>query len=189
VGNKDLGLPGEAVDSGEVIMPASYNAPCDGYATGAPRPMATGNPSTVPMNYISGVNGPQYGMPMCGTPIGLPGPPHVPLGIPAGLQKHVIKNHTRVHMPKPTRKLKIDVKQTPGMSYPKPVNHVKIHEHTCGGVGVYRQPLTDRVECIRPGCVVPCDGMPCDGIPCDGACYGGMPCEGGECYVPEAQGP
>ena len=41
-----------------------------------------------PMGYIAGVNGPQYGMPMCGTPIGLPGPPSVPLGVPAGLQKH-----------------------------------------------------------------------------------------------------
>ena len=41
-------------------------------------------------------------MPMCGTPIGLPGPPRVPLGVPAGLQKHVIVNHTHVHLPEPT---------------------------------------------------------------------------------------
>ena len=53
-----------------------------------------GGYSTMPMNYMSGVTGPQYGMPMCGTPIGLPGPPSVPLGVPAGLQKHVIVNHT-----------------------------------------------------------------------------------------------
>ena len=52
-------------------------------------------------DYIAGVTAPQYGMPMCGTPIGLPGPPHVPLGVPAGLQKHTIVNHTRVHMPEP----------------------------------------------------------------------------------------
>ena len=40
---------------------------------------------------------------MCGTPIGLPGPPSVPLGVPAGLQKHVIVNHTRVHLPETDR--------------------------------------------------------------------------------------
>ena len=39
---------------------------------------------------------------MCGTPIGLPGPPHVPLGMPAGLQKHTMVNHTHVSLPEPT---------------------------------------------------------------------------------------
>lgn len=79
-------------------------------------------------NYISGVTAPQYGMTMSGTPIGLPGPPHIPLGGPAGLQKHVMKNHTHMHLPKPTKKLQIDVKQQPGFSYPQPANRVKIHE-------------------------------------------------------------
>ena len=50
---------------------------------------------------IAGVNAPQYGMPMSGTPIGLPGPPHIPLGHPAGLKKHVIRNHTHMHIPQP----------------------------------------------------------------------------------------
>jgi hypothetical protein len=41
-------------------------------------------------NYISGVTGPNYGMPMTGTNIGLPGPPHIPLGVSdAGLQAQV----------------------------------------------------------------------------------------------------
>ncbi len=101
---------------------------------------------------------PQWGMPMSGTPIGLPGPPHVPLGIPAGLQKHSIKNHTRVNIPEPTRKLRIDVQQSPGFSYPKPVNKVSIIERTFRGLGLFKQPMTDRREIIRPDCA---DGYSC----------------------------
>ena len=56
----------------------------------------------MPRRYVAGVTAPQYGMPMCGTPIGLPGPPHVPLGVPAGLQRHEIVNHTCVCLPEPT---------------------------------------------------------------------------------------
>jgi len=121
--------------------------------SGAPRPMGTpvGGMSTMPTNYISGVTAPQYGMPMSGTPIGLVGPPHVPLGGPAGLQRHVIKNHTRVHMPRPTSHVKIDVKQQPGFSYPKPANHVRIREQTFTGLGSHRQPLLDRLRLLLPG--------------------------------------
>src|SRR5262249_588571 len=53
-------------------------------------------PAGVPAQFIAGMTAPQYGMPITGTPIGLPGPPHVPLGVPAGLQKHVIANHTKM---------------------------------------------------------------------------------------------
>jgi hypothetical protein len=77
---------------------------------------------------IAGVNAPQYGMPHTGTPIGLPGPPHIPLGAPAGLQKHVIRNHTHMNIPQPVEKMKIDVRQQPGMSYPNPVSRVRITE-------------------------------------------------------------
>ncbi|HLA84021.1 MAG TPA: hypothetical protein VJL29_04445 [Thermoguttaceae bacterium] len=190
LGNKDLEMPGEAMDPGNVTQ-ASYNmtngGPCD--CNGQPMPMATGMPSSMPMNYISGVTGPQYGMPMCGTPIGLPGPPHVPLGIPAGLQKHVIKNHTCVHIPKPTRAVKIDVKQKPGYSYPKPVNHVRIEEHVSRGLGLFHQPLSDKVECIRPGCEgVPCDEVPCEGTPCEGEPCDGTSCDGGQYCAPDAEG-
>jgi hypothetical protein len=82
----------------------------------------------------------QYGIPITGTPIGLPGPPHIPLGGPAGLQKHVIKNHTFQHYPNPSKALRVHVKQTPGTTYPKPANNVFIHEQantlpgTAGGV-------------------------------------------------------
>ncbi|MCP3977625.1 MAG: hypothetical protein GY720_24345, partial [bacterium] len=91
LGNKDLEMPTD-MDDVSGVMQASYMQAIGG--AGGPRPMGTavGTPSTMPSHYISGVTGPQYGMPTCGTPIGLPGPPHIPLGSPAGLQKHTIRN-------------------------------------------------------------------------------------------------
>lgn len=86
-----------------------------------------GAPPSLP-GMIAGVNAPQYGMPMTGTPIGLPGPPHIPLGAPAGLKKHVIRNHTHMNMPRPVENVRIDVRQQPGMSYPNPVNRIRITE-------------------------------------------------------------
>jgi hypothetical protein len=93
-----------------------------------PMGMPTGGfaPPAVPPNMIAGA--PQWGMPITGTPIGLPGPPHVPLGVPAGLQKHVMKNRTRVVMPPPVSKVQLSVKQRPGLNYPRPVNHVHVDE-------------------------------------------------------------
>ena len=73
---------------------------------------------------------PYYGMPITGTPIGLPGPPHIPLGSPAGFQKHVMKNRTRMAIPPPVDKMKISVKQRPGLNYPKPVRKVMVDETT-----------------------------------------------------------
>ncbi|MBS0211029.1 MAG: hypothetical protein JSS27_18955 [Planctomycetes bacterium] len=106
IGNKDLEVPG----SDQFVGDAAYGAP-----------MAMLPPG------VAGATAPQYGMPITGTPIGLPGPPHIPLGGPAGLQKHVIKNHTKVHMPAPTTKQKIHVKG-PALSYPAPANHAYISE-------------------------------------------------------------
>jgi hypothetical protein len=154
VGNKDLQLPGSgAVQEGEIEQTA-YACPMpSGPMPGGPVPMgmSVGTPTTMPNgNYISGVTAPQYGMPIVGTPIGLPGPPHIPLGVPAGLQKHTIVNHTRVHLPEPTEKVRIDVKQKPGYSYPKPVDHVRIVERAESPAGLFRQPA--RHETIRENC-------------------------------------
>jgi hypothetical protein len=85
-------------------------------------------------------------MPMCGTPIGLPGPPSVPFGVPAGLQKQVIVNRTHVHMPDPTTSERIVVKQTPGYSYPAPIDHVRIVERTGTGSNSYSGPPG---ECVN----------------------------------------
>ena len=65
-------------------------------------------------NYVAGITAPQYGMTYVGTPIGLPGPPHIPFGGPAGLQKHVMKNHTHMNIPGPTQNVKIHVRQQMG---------------------------------------------------------------------------
>ena len=109
LGNKDLEIPGAdgqvGVDEAGVGGSFTGGALYDGAGTA------------------------QYGIPITGTPIGLPGPPHIPLGGPAGLQKHVIKNHTFQHYPNPTEKLKIHVKQTPGTSYPKQPKNAFISEH------------------------------------------------------------
>ncbi|MCE5303380.1 MAG: hypothetical protein LLF97_09770 [Planctomycetaceae bacterium] len=160
LGNKDLQVPGGQVQENGVAR-ASYQCPTDGGAVPAQAPMPmgapVGGPSTMPGNYIAGVNAPQYGMPTCGTPIGLPGPPSVPMGVPAGLRKHVIKNHTCTHLPKPTETVQIDVKQVPGYSYPKPVDHVRIVERTGSGLGYFKQPLSDKVECVKPNCASECE--------------------------------
>jgi hypothetical protein len=87
-------------------------------------------PGGMPAGLMAASAVPQYGMPITGTPIGLPGPPHVPLGVPAGLQKHVIHNWTQVHLPKPTETVKINVKQRPGLNYPPPANRAWIVEDT-----------------------------------------------------------
>ena len=156
IGNKDLEMPGgeaELIGGGGPIPFASAGggggpggpgcgpggAPCFPGTTGA---MPAGSPS----QFIAGMTAPQYGMPSCGTPIGLPGPPHVPLGIPAGLQKHVMVNHTKMHIPGPTRQLKIDVKEEPGFSYPQPVSHIHITEKTHVPPVIFRQPMGDKHE-------------------------------------------
>ena len=111
------------------VVPAQYCGPYgDGAMSGMPMGMPTSGfaPPAVPPNMVAGA--PTWGMPITGTPIGLPGPPHVPLGVPAGLQKHVMKNRTRVLLPPPTSQVQLSVKQRPGLNYPRPVTHVHVDE-------------------------------------------------------------
>ena len=155
LGNRDWQIPNDAMAGNPTVAQVSYEmamGPFHGGMAGPPlgMPCNTGQPPSA-QNYISGVTGPQYGMPMCGTPIGLPGPPHIPLGVPAGLQKHVMRNHTNVDMPGPTEKMRIDVRQDPGFSYPKPVSHVQIVEQAQSGLGSFFQPLADRHQGVWPG--------------------------------------
>jgi hypothetical protein len=143
IGNKDLQLPAPLAEGGGVT-PAGYGGAlgpngCPIVAPGYAVPPSGG---TVPQNYISGVTGPQWGMPMSGTPIGLPGPPHVPLGVPAGLQQHTIANHTKVFLPEPERRVRVDVTSRPAQSYPNPANHVRIVEGVQRGGPAYHQPLS-----------------------------------------------
>ncbi len=149
LGNKDLELPSTGGISGEIIPAAYHDTAAVG---GGPRgvPTSAFAPVASPPHFVSGVTGPQWGMPMSGTPIGLPGPPHVPLGVPAGLQKHVVKNHTRMRMPEPTEKMKIDVRQRPGFSYPKPVSHVSIVERVRAPFGLLWNPLANKRKTVVP---------------------------------------
>lgn len=90
---------------------------------------ATGLPGQPVMHPISGVGGtPTYGMPITATPIGLPGPPHLPYGGPAGLKSHTVRNLTPIDLGKPVDEFVIDVKHSPGYRMPHPVRHVKYTE-------------------------------------------------------------
>ena len=72
---------------------------------------------------------PVWGMPMTATPIGLPGPPHLPLGGPAGLKSHTVRNLSHNRMPDPVDHMLIDVKHNPGYSVPEPVRHIQYTEN------------------------------------------------------------
>ncbi len=163
VGNKDLEMPDgelEMVGGGGPLPFAASGVGCKAGACcggacgpgmgpdGAPCfPGITGAmPAGSPGQFIAGMTAPEYGMPMSGTPIGLPGPPHVPLGSPAGLQRHVMKNHTKSHIPPPVKKFQIDVQEKPGFSYPQPVNHVEITERKHMPPVIFRQPIGDKHE-------------------------------------------
>lgn len=155
IGNLDLQLGGaggiamgpEGVEhaqytEGGVPAEGGYCPPGqEGYAGGMQPPMGMPTagfaPQALPPHLVSGMTTPQWGMPITGTPIGLPGPPHIPLGHEAGLTKHVMKNRTRVLLPPPVHKQTITVKQRPGMNYPRPVNHVHIDETNRAGLRLF----------------------------------------------------
>ncbi|MCI0356909.1 MAG: hypothetical protein L0211_00285 [Planctomycetaceae bacterium] len=105
----------------------------------------------LPPNYVAGVTAAQYGMPLTGTPIGLPGPPHIPLGGPAGLQRHIMKNHTHMHIPQPTEQFKIHVRSQPAQTYPQPANRVWIREQMIHPALPFEQPHTDMHERVGGG--------------------------------------
>lgn len=148
IGNLDLqlGAGGIAMGPGGVEH-AQYTEgdpncpPGGGYVGGMQPPLGMPTagfaPQAVPPHLVSGMTTPQWGMPSVGTPIGLPGPPHIPLGHEAGLTRHVMKNHTRVMMPPPVHKMTVNVKQRPGMNYPRPVNHVNISETNRAGLRLF----------------------------------------------------
>jgi hypothetical protein len=121
IGNKDMEMPGVNIEE-SFTLPGHVDG--GGIATAGYAGSLGPSPG-----YVAGVNSPPFGMPITGTPIGLPGPPHVPLGIPAGLQKHVMKNHTSTYLPDPTKKVKIHVKQHPKVTYPTPPNKAWIHQY------------------------------------------------------------
>jgi hypothetical protein len=120
LGNKDVEMPGA---NGDQVISASFNNPPPAMMGASPL-----GPAGLAPAYVSGITSPQYGMPSVGTPIGLPGPPHIPFGGPAGLQRQVMHNHTRYHMPGPREQFQIHMRERPGYSYPKPPGHAFIRE-------------------------------------------------------------
>jgi hypothetical protein len=157
LGNKDVELPGSNGDfypsipvngcGPEGYIGGGYPAAMNGMPMGG-MPAAMGPTGLMP-NHVAGVTAPEWGMPITGTPIGLPGPPHIPLGGPAGLQSHTMKNHTKVNMPDPTRHMKVGVRQVPGFSYPTPPNRVHITEQMLQPSLPYDQPHMMRDELVR----------------------------------------
>ena len=122
LGDKDVEMSGAGTDSLASMMTppiAGLPAPYAPATTDGCGHCQTGAPTGAPMAA-------QYGMTMSATPIGIPGPPHLPLGHPAGLQKHVMRNHTAVRMPRPTEKIRIDVRNQPGYSYPATADRIRI---------------------------------------------------------------
>ena len=136
MGDKQLeGIPGSATDNAGTM--ANQAAPSGPMAIGSAR------------QYVSGVTMPQWGMPTSGTPIGLPGPPHIPFGGPAGLRRHTITNHTQEFYPRPADNIGIHVRQTPGYSYPRPANQVRITEQNFHPSTLNRQPAWNRHQVVQ----------------------------------------
>lgn len=71
---------------------------------------------------------PPWGMPITSTPIGLPGPPHLPYGGKAYMKSHTIRNLTKMNLPKQPENILYDVKHDPGYRLPRPVSHVQYTE-------------------------------------------------------------
>jgi len=92
---------------------------------GAPGPF--GQPAYNPV-LGPGAVAPSWGMPITATPVGLPGPTHLPFGGQAGLKSHVMRNRTAQHIPEPVDHFLIDVKTKPGIRIPDPVKHVEYEE-------------------------------------------------------------
>ena len=127
-------------EKGEIVPPVPIGTPGSSFA-GVPGPMIVGGPGG-PSGPVAGMNGtPMWGMPVTSTPIGLPGPPHLPFGAPAGLKSHTVRNLTKHELPNPVDHMLVDVKHEPGMRLPKPVKHVEYSEkHPIYGPGQVSQP-------------------------------------------------
>ncbi len=178
IGNLDLQLPGQGMGISGGIMPAQYSEGCNncpsgptvgdvygGSVSGGPMGMPTGAmaPQALPPHLVSGMTTPQWGMPSVGTPIGLPGPPHIPLGHEAGLVTHSIRNKTRVHMPPPVHNMKMTVKQRPGMNYPRPVTKVDVSETNRAGFRLFGGTLAPALPTAVKKLAARCEGDDCEG--------------------------
>ena len=157
LGDKDIEMPGTGAMGGGMMSPpiAGLPAPFAPASTEGCGP-AGGSCSPVPPQLpgmVAGVTAPQYGMPMSGTPIGLPGPPHIPLGHPASLTRHVMRNRTPMHIPRPVDEIRMNVRHQPGYSYPNPVSRVNITEQNIHPGNPNGRPLfMNKSQSVDPNC-------------------------------------
>ena len=151
MGNMDLEMPGQSAADRAAMMFGPYRQMAyqsgDGETQhvppmpvamqnagmmGVPSPMISGFPGAPGMPAIDPNTGqpgaPTWGSPYTSTPIGLLGPPHIPFGGPAGLKSHTVRNFTDYDVGKPVKHMLIDVKHSPGIRMPKPVNHIQYSE-------------------------------------------------------------
>jgi len=154
IGNKDLGVP--SADGQVEVVPSHYMSQSavrqmqhEGHLPGGPN----GFGPTIPLvpSHVAGITAPMYGMPMTGTPIGLPGPAHIPLGVPAGLRRHSITDHTHKHIPGASPALDVHVKQHPGLSYPKPATKAHIYQENFHPAPHFQQPPYDKYQKVPSG--------------------------------------
>jgi hypothetical protein len=139
------------------VVTAGYGSPMAcGPAGAGGGSGSSGNINGLPPAFIAGMTAPQYGMPLTGTPIGLPGPPHIPMGIPAGLQAHSIKNMTKSHIPAPVKHFRMNIKQEPGFNYPDPPHNIHITETTVTPKFWFKQPQGSKYRTV-PGQAGICD--------------------------------
>ncbi|PAY21627.1 hypothetical protein CKO51_00665 [Rhodopirellula sp. SM50] len=155
LGDKDIEMPGSGgmglgMSPPIAGLPAPF-APASTSGCGPDGGACSTMPPQLP-GMIAGVNAPQYGMPMSGTPIGLPGPPHIPLGAPAGLKKHVMRNRTPMHIPQPVETMRTTVRHQPGYSYPNPVSRVRITEQNIHPGAPAGRPLLPGSQSVDPNC-------------------------------------
>jgi hypothetical protein len=142
-----IGGPHSAPPMGGPYGPASIYPTYPHYgAYGGPVPYGAAG---APPPYVVGVTSPTWGYPITGTPIGLPGPAHIPLGVPAGLYNHTMFNHTHYHLPDPTHRQAIHVQQRPGISYPQPASRAFIQEQMIHPAPSFRQPPGDKFKLIH----------------------------------------
>lgn len=147
IGNMDLEMPGQGgrpladagdgdidqvayqVDGerGEIVPPMPIGPAGNGEGLPIPNAMIMAQ-GGIPGTPIAGGNVVAWGMPITGTPIGLAGPPHLPLGGPAGLQSHTVRNRTKMDLPKPVNDVLVDVRHEPGYSLPPPVKYIQYTE-------------------------------------------------------------
>lgn len=152
VGNKDLEMGKDAMGPDGASLNGSVNqvsyrvldggkgehappvpiAPAGGGFSAIPGPAIVGGygrPGQPAINPVTGTPGmPVWGQPITGTPIGLPGPPHLPLGGPAGLRQHIVQNNTYQDIGKPVSRFVMEVEHKPGYRMPHPVSYVKYTE-------------------------------------------------------------